>query len=124
MQARKRRSPKRESGTPYLVFGLVILCATIAFVIFGRLAAPWQAFAALGAGAALGIWLFRFGARHAWVSKLCLFGALIVCVVLFMAADTFGSAGIAWIGSFVAGTNLGTAWRLAAGHRGRRRVKV
>ena len=107
MQARKRRSSKRESGTPYLVSGLVILCATIAFVVFGRLAAPWQAFAALGAGAALGIWLFRFGSRHAWVSQLCLFGALVVWVALFVAADTVGSAGIAWIGSFVAGTNLG-----------------
>lgn len=98
----------------YFVFGVVIFCATLAFVIFGRLAAPWQAFAALGAGAALGIWLFRFGSRHAWVSLLCLFGALAVCVVLFMNADSVGSAGIAWIGAFVAGTNLGAAWRLVA----------
>ncbi|WP_309124090.1 hypothetical protein [Arthrobacter sp.] len=124
MQARKRRSSKRESGTAYLVFGLFVFCATVAFVVFGRLAAPWQAFAALGAGAALGVWLFRFGTRHAWVSQLCLFGALVVCVALFMAADTVGSAGTAWIGSFVAGTNLGTAWRLAAAHRGRRSIKV
>lgn len=98
----------------YFVFGVVVLCATLAFVLFGRLAAPWHAFAALGAGAALGIWLFRFGSRHAWVSLLCLFGALAVCVVLFMNADTVGSAGIAWIGAFVAGTNLGTAWRLVS----------
>jgi hypothetical protein len=109
---------KRESGTSYLVFGLVVLCATIAFVVFGRLAAPWQAFAALGAGAALGVWLFRFGSRHVWVSQVCLLGVLVVCVVLFMAADMVGSAGFAWIGSFVAGTNLGASWRLAAAHRG------
>ncbi len=122
-KVRKRHPSKRGSGTPYLVFGLILLCATIAFLVFGRLAAPWQAFAAVGAGAALGIWLFRFGSRRAWVSQLCLFGALVVCVVLFMAADTVGSAGIAWIGSFVAGTNFGAAWRLAA-HRGRRKVKI
>ncbi|MDQ1053247.1 hypothetical protein QE394_001175 [Arthrobacter sp. SORGH_AS 212] len=98
----------------YLAFGVVVLCATLAFVLFGRLAAPWQAFAALGAGAGLGVWLFRFGSRHVWVSLLCLFGALAVCVVLFVNADTVGSAGIAWIGSFVAGTNLGTAWRMVS----------
>ena len=98
----------------YFVFRLVVLCATLAFVLFGRLAATWHACVALGAGAALGIWLFRFGSRHAWLSLLCLFGALAVCVVLFMNADTVGSADIAWIGAFVAGTNLGTAWRLVA----------
>ena len=114
MNTKNRRSSKRESGTGYLVFGVVLLCATLALVLFGRLESPWQAFAALAAGAALGIWLFRFGSRHAWVSLLCLFGALGVCVVLFMNADTVGSAGIAWIGAFVAGTNLGAAWRLAA----------
>ncbi|GAA3665492.1 hypothetical protein GCM10023081_00410 [Arthrobacter ginkgonis] len=114
MNTKNRRSRKRESGMSYFVFGVVLLCATLAFVLFGRLEAPWQAFAALAAGTALGIWLFRFGSRHAWVSLLCLFGALAVCVVLFMNADTVGSAGIAWIGAFVAGTNLGAAWRLAA----------
>lgn len=111
---KNRRSRKRESGVSYLVFGVVIFCATLSFVLFGRLAAPWQAFAALGVGAALGVWLFRFGARLAWVSLLCLFGALAVCVVLLMNADTLGSAGIAWIGGFVAGTNLGAAWRLVS----------
>jgi hypothetical protein len=114
MNTKNRRSRKRESGTSYFVFGVVLLCATLAFVLFGRLEAPWEAFAALAAGAALGIWLFRFGSRQAWVSLLCLFGALAVCVVLFINADTVGSAGIAWIGAFVAGTNLGAAWRLAA----------
>ena len=114
MNTKNGRSRKRESGRSYLVFGVLLFCATLAFVLFGRLEAPWQAFAALAAGAALGIWLFRFGSRHAWVSLLSLFGALAVCVILFMNADTVGSAGIAWIGAFVAGTNLGAAWRLAA----------
>jgi hypothetical protein len=114
MNTKNRRSVKRESGMSYLVFGVVLLCGTLAFVLFGRLEASWQAFAALAAGAALGIWLFRVGSRHAWVSLLCLFGALAVCVVLFINSNTVGSAGIAWIGAFVAGTNLGTAWRLAA----------
>ena len=54
-----RRSRKRESGTSYFVFGVVPLCATLAFVLFERLDAPRQAFAALAAGVALGIWLFR-----------------------------------------------------------------
>ena len=114
MNTKNRRSRKPESGMSYLVFGGVLLCATLALVLFGRLEAPWQAYAALVAGAALGIWLFRFGSRHAWVSMLCLFGALAVCVVLFMTADTVGSAGLAWIGAFVAGTNLGAGWRRAA----------
>jgi hypothetical protein len=114
MNTKNRRSRKPESGMSYLVTGVVLLCATLALVLFGRLEAPWQAYAALAGGIALGIWLFRFGSRHAWVSMLCLFGALGVCVVLFMTADTVGSAGLAWIGAFVAGTNLGTGWRLAA----------
>lgn len=114
MNTKNRRSAKRESGMSYLVFGVAVFCATLALVIFGRLEAPWQAFAALAAGAALGIWLLRFGSRHAWVSLLCLLGALGVCVVLWINADTVGSAGIAWIGAFVAGTNLGAAWSLAA----------
>jgi hypothetical protein len=114
MNTKSTRSSKRESGMGYLVIGVVILCATLALVIFGRLEAGWPAFAALAAGAALGIWLFRFGSRHTWVSLLCLFGALGVCVVLGNNADVVGSAGIAWMGAFVAGTNLGAGWRLAA----------
>lgn len=124
MNSVNKRSRKRESGTSYFLFGIVLLCATLAFVIFGRLDAPWHAFAALGAGAALGIWLLRFGSRHAWVSLLCLFAALAVCVVLFMSADTVGSAGIAWIGAFVAGTNLGAAWRLFAKKSKARAVRI
>ncbi|MFB8369747.1 hypothetical protein ACFC25_10325 [Pseudarthrobacter sp. NPDC055928] len=117
MRTKRRRARERESGTGYIVSGVILLCATVAFVVFGRLAAPWPAFVALGAGATLGVWLFRSGSRRVWVSQICLFGALAVCVALFMAANTVGSAGIAWIGSFVAGTNLGTGWRLEATRR-------
>lgn len=124
MNSVNKRSRKRESGTSCFVFGVVLLCATLAFVLFGRLDAPWQAFAALAAGVALGIWLFRFGSRHAWVSLLCLFAALGVCVVLFMNANTVGSAGITWIGAFVAGTNLGAAWRLVAKKSKARAVRI
>jgi len=105
---------KPESGLPYLLTGGVIFCATLAAVMFGRVESSVPAYIALGAGAALGTWLFRFGSRHAWISLLCLFGSLVVFVVLAANSAAFGSAGIAWIGSFVAGTNAGAACRIRA----------
>ncbi|MDQ1058644.1 hypothetical protein QFZ23_002545 [Arthrobacter globiformis] len=110
----KRYKRKRETGLAYLIFGVAVLGGTFALVIFGRLEATWPSFAALVAGAALGIWLFRSGSRHGWVPLLCLLGALAVCVTLWMNVDVVGPAGIAWIGGFVAGTHFGVAWRLAA----------
>ena len=105
---------KPESGLPYLLTGGVIFCATLAAVMFGRVESSVPAYIALGAGAALGTWLFRFGSRHAWISLLCLFGSLVVFIVLAANSAAFGSAGIAWIGSFVAGTNAGAACRIRA----------
>jgi hypothetical protein len=112
----RKRSTKRkpESGLPYLLAGGLIFCATLALVIFGHLESSGPAYVALSAGAALGTWLFRFGSRHAWISLVCLFGSLMVFVILAANSDAFGSAGIAWFGSFVAGTNVGAAWRIAA----------
>ncbi len=110
----RRPARKRESGLGYLVLGAVIACGTVALIVFGQLEASWPAFAALAAGVLLGLCLFRFGVRHAWLALLCLLGALAVGLVLFARTDVAGAAGIAWIGGFVAGTHLGVAWRIAA----------
>ena len=78
----KRSKPKQESGMAYLFLGGAILCGTITLVLLGRLDVTWLALAALTAGTVLGIWLFRFGARHAWVTLVCLIAAVVVCVAL------------------------------------------
>lgn len=113
----KRSKPRQESGLAYLVLGGVILCGTIAMVFLGRLDVSWLAVAALGAGTVLGVWLFRFGARHAGVTLVCLIAALVVCVALLANAEAFGSAGVAWMGALVGGSNIGVAWRTAAQRR-------
>ncbi len=113
----KRTAHKSESGLGYLILGIAIACGTAALIVLGQLEASWPAFTALAASVLLGACLFRFGVRHAWLALLCLLGALAVGLVLFVRIDVAGSAGIAWIGGFVAGTHLGVAWRLAAKNR-------
>ena len=113
----KRSKPKQESGLAYLVLGGAILCGTIAMVFLGRLEVTSLALAALAAGTVLGVWLFRFGARHAWMTLVCLFVALVVCVALLANVEAFGSAGVAWMGALVGGSNIGVAWRTAAQRR-------
>lgn len=110
------RSTKRQpvSGVPYLLVGGAIFCATVAAVMFGRMESSVPSYIALGGGAALGTWLFRFGTRHAWIALLCLCGSLVIFVVLAAYSDLFGSTGIAWLGSFIAGTNAGAGWRIEA----------
>ncbi|MBP3037636.1 hypothetical protein J2M53_15425 [Arthrobacter sp. zg-ZUI100] len=73
----KRSKPKPESGLAYLVLGGAILCGTITMVFLGRLDVTCIALAALAAGTVLGVWLFRFGARHAWLTLVCLIAALV-----------------------------------------------
>ncbi|WP_442863617.1 hypothetical protein [Arthrobacter sp. FW305-BF8] len=104
---------KRESGLGYFILGSAVFLGSLALVLFGRIEPTWPVFTALAAGITLGIWLFRFGSRHAWVSMLCLFGSLAMCLILGINVNS--AAGIAWMGGFVAGTNLGTGWRLAIG---------
>lgn len=45
---------------------------------------------------------------------MCLLGSLAVFAVLAANQAVLGAAGLAWFGSFIAGTNFGAAWRLAA----------
>jgi hypothetical protein len=106
-----------ESGLGFLLLGAVIACGTLALVILGRLEASWPAYAVFAAGAALGLWLFRFGTRHVWVAWPCLLGVLVVSVVFFGRAEDVGPAGVAWLGGFVAATHVGVAWRIAATRR-------
>lgn len=113
----KRSKPKQESGLAYLFLGGAILCGTIIMVFLGRLDVTWLALTALTAGTALGAWLFRFGARHAWVTLVCLCAALVVCVALLANVEAFGSAGVAWLGALVGGSNIGVAWRTVAQRR-------
>lgn len=113
----KRSKPSQESGLAYLVLGSAILCGTIAMVFLGRLDVTWLALVAFAAGTVLGVWLFRLGARHAWVTLVCLIAALVVCVALLAEVEAFGPAGVAWMGALVGGSNIGVAWRTAAQRR-------
>lgn len=113
--AKKQSKRRSDSWIGYVIFGSVILLATLALVIFGRFEETWQTFAILVSGIALGTWLFRFGSRHAWVTFLCLFSSLATCVVLGSTINSI--AGVAWMGGFVAGTNFGAAWRATGTRR-------
>ncbi|WP_422390171.1 hypothetical protein [Arthrobacter sp. N1] len=113
----RRPARKRESGRGYLILGCAIAAGTLALVVLGAVPATMPAFAALVAGAALGLWLFRIGSRRPWVSLLCLLGALAGCFALYAHTDVPGPAAAAWMGGFVAGTQLGTAWRISARNR-------
>lgn len=110
----RQRPAKRkpESGIAYAVTGGALLLGTLALVVFGRFEETPVTFAALAGGAALGVWLFRWGHRS-WISVPCLFGSLAACLVLVFLVD--GVTGFAWLFGFVAGTNLGAGWRLATG---------
>ncbi|WP_336715146.1 hypothetical protein [Arthrobacter sp. USHLN218] len=108
----RQRPAKRkpESGIAYAVTGGALLLGTLALVVFGRFEETPVTFAALAGGVALGAWLFRWGHRS-WISIPCLFVSLAAFIAL--ASFAGGGTSIAWIGGFVAGTNLGAGWRLA-----------
>ncbi|MBD7996262.1 hypothetical protein H9639_13240 [Arthrobacter sp. Sa2CUA1] len=108
--AKKSRS-KQESGLGYLVLGSAIFFGSVALVFLGQFEVTSVAVAALVAGPVVGIWLFRFGMRQAWVALVCLVGALIVAFVLLTNVDDYGSAGVAWLGGLVGGSNIGVGWR-------------
>lgn len=122
---KKRQGPakrKPESGLAYAITGGVLLLGTLGFVVFGRSEETPAAFAALAGGVTLGVWLFRW-AHRAWITLPCLFASLAGCVVLGSLVDAV--MGVAWMFGFVAGTNLGAGWRLAARRApGARETKV
>lgn len=111
------RLRRRESGLGFLILGSAIACVTLAVIVFGTAAVTWQPFVALAAGAGVGIWLFRFGSRHAWVAPLVLAGTLAVSFLFAGDSETFRSVPVAWIFGFAAGSNFGVAWRMTVRQR-------
>lgn len=120
--AKKSRS-KQESGLGYLVLGSAVFCGSVAAVFLGQFEVTPVSVAVLMAGPVVGIWLFRFGVRQAWLALVCLVGALIVAFVLLTNVDEYGSAGVAWLGGLVAGSNIGVGWRAAKKNQKAPRVK-
>ena len=91
----------------YLAAGVVILTATVVLMVFGANKQPSQEIVPLLAGLALSTYLFRFGTPWKWLSFLLLASFLVVGLLL-------GPPGLIWMGGYVAGSNLGAAWRMAA----------
>ena len=116
-KAAKQSRSKQGPGLGYLVFGGAIFCGAVGLVFLGQFEVTSAAVAALVAGPLTGIWLFRFGVRKAWVALVCLAGALIVSFVLLTNVDVYGSAGMAWLGGLVGGSNIGVGWRAAVKNR-------
>lgn len=73
--------------------------------------------AAMVVGPLLGVWLFRFGVSEGWAALVCLAGVVIASFILLTNTDIYGSAGVAWLGGFVGGSNIGVGWRAAAKNR-------
>lgn len=91
----------------HLIIGGAVLLLTLAGMLFKPAAQPlvevWVLLAALSAGA-----LFtRFGLPRPWMGHLVL---LVVLVITFLSGEYI----IGWFGGFIAGTNLGVAWRALA----------
>lgn len=96
-----------------LLVGGVTLCVTAGLFLLGEYGLGPATAAVIAAGAVSGALLFRFALPRPWMSAVLVYLSLAVCLAL-LAVD--GPAGVAWIGGFVGGSNLGVWWR-AARHR-------
>ena len=87
-----------------LVFGVVLLAATVVVISAGPQDDVEQEGAALVAGLGASILWMRFGPLLRWLSLVIFASAFAVWLLL-------GPAGIAWMGGFIAGMNFGAVWR-------------
>lgn len=90
----------------YAIVGAVILAGTIALMLFGAKSRIADDIGPLIAGLALSLCAFRFGLPWKWMYFPFLASFFVVGILL-------GQPGLMWMGGYVAGVNLGVAWRMA-----------
>lgn len=98
--------PKLKETTvrDYSIVSAMILIPTIAIMLLKPTAQPMLEVGLLLAGFSTGALFLRFGVPRAWMVHLVLLAFL---VITFASGNYF----IGWFGGFLAGTNLGVAWR-------------
>lgn len=94
----------------YSVFGAVVLAGTVALMLFGVNHRVSEDIGPLLAGLALSTCVFRFGLPWKWLYFLFLASFFIVGLLL-------GQPGLIWMGGYIAGSQFGVAWRMAAAER-------
>lgn len=90
----------------YSIVSAVVLLPTIAILLLKPTTQPLAEFSLLLAGLAVGASLLRFWIPR-WMVHLILLAWLVISLVL---GDLF----IGWFGGFIAGSNMGVAWRALA----------
>ncbi|MBT2550976.1 hypothetical protein J7I85_22220 [Arthrobacter sp. ISL-65] len=85
----------------------MVLIGTVALMLFGVNSRVSDDIGPLLAGLVLSIYVFRFGLPWRWLNFLFLASFLVVGLLL-------GQPGLMWMGGFLAGSQFGVAWRLAA----------
>lgn len=91
----------------YSVFGAIVLIGTVALMLFGVNSRVSDDIGPLLAGLVLSTYVFRFGLPWQWLNFLYLASFLVVGLLL-------GQPGLMWMGGYLAGSQFGFAWRLAA----------
>ena len=91
----------------YSIFGAVVLTGTVALMLFGVNFQVSDDIGPLLAGLLLSTCVFRFGLPWKWLYVLFLASFFLVGLLL-------GQPGLVWMGGFIAGSQFGVAWRLAA----------
>lgn len=97
---------KKNTVRNYSIAGGVILLVVIAVMIFRPLETTALEIALLLAGISFGALLFRFELPKRWMVPLALILFWVVTIIT-------GKYFIGWFGGFIAGANLGVAWRAA-----------
>lgn len=90
----------------YSIFGAVVLIGTVALMLFGVGSTVSADIVPLLAGLVLSTYAFRFGLPWKWLYLLFL-------VSFFGVGMLLGQPGLMWMGGYIAGANLGVAWRMA-----------
>ena len=104
-------------GAGRVFIGLGILIAMAVLVANVSVEPAWKIATTLLAGLALGICFLRFPSSWAWVTP-------VVFVLFFGFMFTLSrELGVAWFGGYLAGTNLGSGWRIAREHGRRAAMK-
>lgn len=97
---------KKNTVRNYSIAGGVVLLLTIAVMVFRPRETTVFEIALLLAGIGFGALLFRFEMPKRWMVPLAL-------ILFWVVAIITGKYFIGWFGGFIAGTNLGVAWRAA-----------
>lgn len=90
----------------YSIVSAVVLLPTIAIMLF-KPTTHMLEFGLLLAGLSAGALFLRFGVPRVWMVHLVLLAFMVINLVL-------GSYLIGWFGGFIAGSNMGVAWRALA----------